>query len=240
MFTPYIDKWMEVKIESSKNGNKGMRTLSKLMLNALYGKFALAPEVQSKIPYLNEGRISYTYGEKEQREPLYIPVGVFVTSWARHKTITSAQKMYKYFVYADTDSLHLHLPLPESLSKLSNKELENLTTKDLVEHGLEMPEGFEVDPVALGAWKIESKFNRARFLRQKSYMEDWNPPETWDNPETYEKDLLNITCAGMPPSCYQFVTWENFHIGASYEGKLLPKHVKGGIVLQETEFTIHP
>lgn len=240
MFTSYIDKWMEVKIESSRNGNKGMRTLSKLMLNALYGKFALSPEVQSKIPYLNEGRIAYTYGEKEQREPLYIPVGVFVTSWARHKTITSAQKMYKYFVYADTDSLHLHLPLPETLSKMSNKELENLTTKDLIEHGLEMPEGFEVDPVALGAWKIESKFNRARFLRQKSYMEDWNPPETWDNPETYKKDLLNITCAGMPPSCYQFVTWENFHIGASYEGKLLPKHVKGGIVLQETEFTIHP
>lgn len=28
-----------------------MRTLAKLMLNALYGKFALNPNVRSKIPY---------------------------------------------------------------------------------------------------------------------------------------------------------------------------------------------
>ncbi len=239
MFSSYIDKWMKIKIESTLNGNKGMRTLSKLMQNALYGKFALSPKVQSKIPYLNEGKISYRYGEEEEREPLYIPVGVFVTSWARYKTITSAQKMFKYFVYADTDSLHLHMPLPKSLSEMDNKELEKLTTKDLIEHGLEIPEGFEVDPVALGAWKIESKFNRARFLRQKSYIEDWNRPETWDT-EDYDKDLLNITCAGMPQSCYQYVTWDNFHIGATFEGKLVPKHVKGGIVLQETEFTIRP
>lgn len=237
LFTPYIDKWTKIKNESTLNGNKAMRTLAKLMLNALYGKFALNPHVQSNIPYYSDGAIKYTKGAKETRDPLYIPVGTFVTAWARYKTITSAQKVYHMFCYADTDSVHLDLKLPPELSKLSNKELEMLTTADLQKYGVDIPDDFEVDPVELGAWKIESRFTRARFIRQKSYVEDWNPPETWGT-DAYNKDLLNITCAGMPEQCYQYVTWENFHEGASYKGKLQPKHVKGGIVLKDIDFTI--
>ena len=264
LFTSYIDKWMQVKIESTKTGNKSMRTLAKLMLNALYGKFALKPIVQSKIPYYDEGQIRYRLGDKETRKPIYIPVGVFVTSWARHKTITSAQKLYKYFVYADTDSLHLSVPVPESILKMSGKELEALTTADLQKLGIPLPDDFEVDPVALGAWKLESKFHRARFIRQKSYIEDDNKPDVWNRAvltpkalkefceeqgldfaeecqlfgTVYNKDLLKITCAGMPDSCYKHVTWDNFHEGQSYAGKLMPRHVKGGIVFEDIEFTI--
>lgn len=237
LFTEYVDKWNKVKMESTINGNKAMRTLAKLMLNALYGKFALNPNVQSKIPYYDSGMVRYTNGAKETRNPIYIPVGTFVTAWARHKTITSAQKVYDLFVYADTDSLHLNLPLPSELSEMSNDELEKLTTVDLKRHGLNLPDDFIIDPVALGAWKIESRFTRARFIRQKSYIEDWNKPETWGT-DQYNKDLLNITCAGMPKACYEFVTWENFHEGATYGGKLQPKHVKGGIILKEIDFTI--
>ena len=51
LFTEYIDKWTDVKIQSTLEGNNAMRTLAKLMLNSLYGKFALNPNVQSKIPY---------------------------------------------------------------------------------------------------------------------------------------------------------------------------------------------
>lgn len=264
LFSDYIDKWTNVKIESTRNGNKGMRTLAKLMLNALYGKFGLNPNVQSKIPYYDNGAIRYTLGVKETRQPIYIPVATFITAWARHKTITSAMKVIDKFAYADTDSLHLELKLPESLRQLSNEKLEKLTTKDLQDHGVDIPDDFVVDPVALGAWKIESRFHRARFIRQKSYIEDWNSPDTWDKEKfstsevkelceengidfeeeikkyegLYDKDLLNITCAGMPKQCYKYVTWENFYEGSQYSGKLQPKHVKGGIVLAPIDFTI--
>lgn len=238
LFSAYIDKWTKVKIDSKRTGNKGMYTLSKLMLNALYGKYGLKMDVRSKIPYYNEGKISFTYGEKEKRKPVYIPVATFVTAWARNKTIRSAQALYDLFVYADTDSLHLSVNIPDELARMTPDELEELTTADLQRFGVPIPDEFIVDPFALGAWKLESKFNRARFLRQKSYIEDWNAPETWNNPELYDPDLLNITCAGMPKNCYQFVNWGNFRVGASYSGKLLPKHVKGGIVLKDTEFTI--
>lgn len=271
LFSPYIDKWMKVKIESTINGNKSMRTLAKLMLNALYGKFSTSPKVTSKYPVYEEGVIKYKLPRDDDgriiwdsRKGGYIPVGAFVTAWARHKTITSAQKVYPYFVYADTDSLHLNLELPDEIVNLSNKELEKLTTADLQKYGIPLPDDFIIDPVALGAWKLESKFQRARFIRQKSYIEDWNHQETWDKAMfsssateklcevhgwdykeevklfegLYDKDLLNITCAGMPKGCYKYVNWHNFHEGAKFAGKLMPKHVKGGIVLVDIEFTI--
>ena len=237
LFTEYIDKWTKVKIESTLNGNMAMRTLAKLMLNALYGKFGLNPNVCSKIPFYDNGMIRYSNGAKETRDPIYIPVATFITAWARYKTITSAQKVYPIFAYADTDSLHLNLKLPAEMSIMSNKELEKMTTADLQRYGVDIPDDFVVDPVALGAWKIESRFTRARFIRQKSYIEDWNPADTWGT-ENYDKNLLNITCAGMPKQCYDYVTWENFHEGATFKGKLQPKHVKGGIVLKDIDFTI--
>lgn len=237
LFKDYIDKWITIKNESTLNGNKAMRTLAKLMLNALYGKFALNPNVCSKIPFLSEGVVKYVDGEKETRDPIYIPVGTFITAWARYKTITSAQKVYDKFIYADTDSLHLNISLPQKIKEMDEKDLEKLTTKDLIDLGVEIPEGFEVDPVKLGAWKLESRFFRARFIRQKSYIEDWNEPDTW-NTDRYNKELLNITCAGMPKQCYQYVNWDNFREGQTFSGKLQPKHVEGGIILKEIEFTI--
>lgn len=237
LFTSYIDKWTAVKIDAGKTGNKAMRTLAKLMLNALYGRFALNPNVQSKLPYYDDGIIKYTLGEKERRDPIYIPVGTFITAWARHKTITSGQKLYKYFVYADTDSLHLNIALPAEMLKMTNEELEKLTTEDLKKFGVDIPDDFIIDPYALGAWKVEEVSRRSRYIRQKSYIHDYNQPETW-NGEGYDPTALKITCAGMPEACYKYVTWDNFHEGQSYSGKLQPKHVQGGIVLKDIEFTI--
>jgi hypothetical protein len=217
LFKDYIDKWIKVKIESTLNGNKAMRTLAKLMLNALYGKFALNPNVCSKIPTYYEGLIKYLIGEKETRDPIYIPVGTFVTAWARYKTISSAQKVYDRFIYADTDSLHLV--------------------------GTEIPEGLDISDTELGMWKHESTFTKARFLRQKTYVEYVQERKKVKALNTkkvlfYKFSVMEITCAGMPKQCYQHVTWDNFKCGSSFDGKLQPKHVKGGIILKEIEFTI--
>lgn len=218
IFDDYIDHWFKVKTESKREGNKTMQTLAKLMLNALYGKFALNPNVRSKYPFLDsDGTVRYQYGPKEMRDPIYIPVGTFITSYAREKTIRSAQKVFDRFVYADTDSLHLI--------------------------GTDIPKEIEIDDYTLGAWKLESQFTRARFLRTKAYCEEINGE-------------LEITCSGMPDRCktpspekslseemkdlsiYDSVTWENFKIGNSFVGKLAPKHVPGGIVLQDTLFSL--
>lgn len=222
-FTDYIDKWIDRKNEAAKTGNKGQRTISKLALNSLYGKFAASLTAASKIPYLEDGIVKYMNGEKEAKKGVYLPVGIFVTAHARNKTIRTAQTMYDKFVYADTDSCHILIDLPEELKALPTEQFEELTSEDLKKYGIDL--GVDIDPYKLGAWKLEERFDRARYIRQKSYIHDLNGE-------------LKITCAGMPESCYKYVTWDNFREGASFKGKLIPKRVNGGTVLMETDFTI--
>ena len=210
IFTDYIDKWTAVKIKATKEKNKGMRTLAKLMLNSLYGKFATSLDVQGKVPYIEDDLVLYKLGEKEKKKGLYLPVGIFTTAYARKKTIETSNAIKEYsinkygkdfYCYSDTDSIHTLLPI-EELTKFC-----------------------DIDDVALGKWKHESTFTRARFVRQKTYLEEID-------------GKVEITCAGMPERCYKYVEWNNFKQGFTCGGKLTFKHVKGGVKLVETEFTI--
>ena len=89
----------------------------------------------------------------------------------------------------------------------------------------ELKQFCEIDDIKLGAWKHEGTFTKAKFIRQKCYLEEID-------------GNMNITCAGMPKSCYNNVTWEKFKTGFTCGGKLTFKHVKGGVKLVETDFTI--
>lgn len=236
LFTEYIDKWSNNKIQAKKEGNHGLYLISKLFLNSLYGKFGSDNKVKSKIPYLGEdGIIHFHNSEEESKDPVYVAMASFITSYARKKTITSAQKiMDNYnsgkskiqFVYADTDSLHCYSP------------------------DFELPEGLDIDSTKLGAWDYEMKFRRGKYLRQKCYMEEEIISE-----EDYERGIMGeqhflyskdkegfyktkITVAGMPKGCYPEVTFKNFKIGATYSGKMQPKMVQGGVVLADIDFTI--
>lgn len=222
IFKRYIDYWNELKVKATKEGNKPLRTIAKLMLNSLYGKFAASPEGRSKIPYLDNNIVKYKLSELEERTAYYLPISIFITSWARDKTIRSAQAVYHRFIYADTDSLHLE--------------------------GTDIPENLLISDTELGKWKIESTFKRGKYLRQKCYIEDVVTPvdeiEKFkkENPECLHlvsKDsIINIVCAGMPKGCYKNVTWGNFDYGSVFDGKLGVKHTDGGIVLVDTIFTI--
>lgn len=211
LFTSYIDKWMSRKIEAGKAKNQGQRTLAKLMLNSLYGKFATTLDSQSKNPYLREdGIVGYELSEKTTKKGLYLPVGCFTTAYARRKTIETSQAIQDYsiekygislYYYSDTDSIHCGLTIEE------------------------LKQFCDIDDFRLGAWKHESSFSKAKFIRQKCYIEEID-------------DKIQITCAGMPKTCYEYVTWENFKVGLTVPGKLTYKHVKGGVILVDTEFTI--
>ena len=210
LFKEYIDKWIAIKNESTISGNKGMRQIAKIMLNSLYGKFATGLDVQSKIPYLEDDIVRYRLSEKSQKDGVYLPMGAFITAYAREKTIRTSQAIKTYslekygkdlYCYSDTDSIHTLLSIDE------------------------LKQFCEIDDVKLGAWKHESHFTKARFIRQKTYIEMID-------------GKMNITCAGLPKRCYDQVEWNNFRVGLNVDGKLSFKHVKGGVNLIETEFTI--
>ena len=194
MFKAYVDKWIKVKNQATIEGNMGLRQIAKLMLNSLYGKFATRIKGYSRKPEIIDGVLHYVDLEEEKRNPVYLPVGVFITAHARYKTITSAQSVYDRFIYADTDSLHLL--------------------------GTDLPDNLDIDAVKLGAWKHESTFYQAKFLRAKCYIEYENDSE---------KPTIHV--AGMPKTCHENVNIDNFEIGAEYDGKLYQHRVEGGIVL---------
>lgn len=227
MFDEYIDKWTANKIKAKKEKNYGMVFISKRFLNSLYGKFGTDTRVVNKIPYYADGQVKYYYSIPTTRKGIYIAVASFITSYARRVTITSAQKIMDdynagksniQFIYADTDSLHLDSP------------------------NFQLPEGLDIDPYKLGAWKYETRFSDkgqkdgcgAKYLRQKCYIENSTEDIESDDPDF----KLKITVAGMPQECYSQVTFDNFKSGASYYGKKTPRIVSGGTVLIETDFTI--
>ena len=222
LFDKYIDKWIGHKIQAKKDNNKGMYFIAKIMLNALYGRFGIGLEMQSKIPYLDDGIVKYRTTEPEKRKGLYIPLATFITAYAREVTIRTSQKIRDYslekygqdmYIYSDTDSIHTLLSKNE-LIKICN-----------------------IDDYQLGAWKVENYFKKGKFVRQKGYVEDIPDFKAIQNHKK-QKYKLKITCAGLPENCYEQVTYDNFKLNAEYEGKLTYEHVKGGVKLVETNFKI--
>lgn len=203
-FNEYIDKWMNVKA----NNKGGIRFIAKLHLNSLYGKFATNPDVTPKIPVMDDGVVKLIVGDEETRNPVYTPVGVFITAYARDVTIRAAQQNYDTFAYADTDSLHL------------------LTDTD--------PDTLNVHPSMLGAWKCEGAFSEAIYVRAKCYCERMVEDEH-GNPVDYHSTHI----AGLPESVASRVTLDGIVDGAVWRGKLAPRRVRGGIVLEDVGFTLN-
>ena len=211
IFTDYINKWTARKIEAGKVGNKGQRQLAKLMLNSLYGKFATSMNIQEKICYLGDDNIvHYRLSEAETKDGLYLPIACFITAYARDKTIRTSQAITDYSISKYGEDKYIYSDTDSISTTLSIDEVKQFC---------------DIDDFALGKWAHENTFDNGKFIRQKTYL------KLIDNE-------IHITCAGMPKSCYDSVTWNNFKEGFTCGGKLMYKHVIGGVKLVETEFTI--
>ena len=239
LFDSYIDKYKQIKISSTG----AMRELAKLFLNNLYGKMASSPVSNFKIAYVDEnGIINYRTVLARDKTPGYIAIGSAITSYARNFTIRAAQKNYygkdkRGFIYADTDSIHCDLK-PEELK------------------------GITVHPKNFCCWKVESTWDEGYFVRQKTYIEHIVEEDC----VPVEKPYYSVRCAGMPQKCKdlflasvqgvdseskeikeKYTDYEreflkvkremsDFDVGLIVPGKLLPKRIKGGVVLKDTLF----
>ena len=213
MFSDYMAYWRSIKQES-----KGIvRTRAKLYLNNLYGKFGTNPNATQKLPLLEgEGPVRYVTGPEDTRPPVYVPVAVFATAWARDTLIRAAMANRERFVYCDTDSLHLI--------------------------GTEPPAGCPLDDNMFGHWKVEGTFTRARHLRTKCYMWDLNGetsvtcagmPENIKSACTWENFHIGLT------------NYDTVEVGGRRVlnirdglGKLQPLLVEGGRTLVERPFSL--
>lgn len=252
LFDPYVNKFMKMKQDATKEGNKGKRYCAKIFANVIYGKFGTAPEngfflIRNDVEGREEELI-YTDVKGFDKTPVYVPIAAAITSYAKMTTLNAAlmnESVYpNSFRYSDTDSLHICLPKGKA------------------------PVGIEIDPVKLGYWKLEAIEDHSIFIRQKTYIE-WSGDrfeiKACGLPER-SKNLLKCSFLGILPDeqgrvtippeeddeepiSYELTfeeavfvsekrTPEDFRQGLSIPGKLKPKKVKGGCVLVNDHFTI--
>lgn len=222
LFDEYIEKWSGLKIKAKEQENWDLYEIAKRMLNALYGKLGTSPQVKSKVPYLKKnGVVDYKDADPREIDGVYLPMATFITSYSRQRIINAFQSLKNDYIagktrakpiYTDTDSLHIQLNGEDKETFLKNC-------------------GLKIHNTELGSFKVEGEFTQAKFLRSKCYIENFRAKDS----EDYK---MKITVAGMPESCYENVTFNNFKIGATYQGKLSPVRVPGGVILGDIDFTI--
>jgi len=93
------------------------------------------------------------------------------------------------------------------------------------------PVRLTVHPSNLGEWKREYSFIDGMFVRAKCYTELVTiKPGLWG----YQTHI-----AGLPDNISSRVTFADYVNGRTFDGKLLPKRVPGGIVLHDVKFTLN-
>lgn len=236
IFDNYINHYAEIKM----NSKGAKRTEAKLFLNNLYGKLASSSNSSFKVAYVKDDEsIGFYIVPANNKKVGHIATGSAITSYARNFTITAAQKNYygvdkAGFIYADTDSIHCDIPADKI-------------------------KGITVDPVKFCCWKLESSWDTAIFTRQKTYIEHITHNDLIPVDEPYN----DIKCAGMPQKCKDLFNksmqgyevkesdnytqselkflatkrdYSDFKVGLCVPGKLLPKRIKGGVLLVDTTY----
>ena len=206
LFDEYINYYKEMKMTSTG----ARRELAKLFLNNLYGKEAASDDSSYKEPYYDPDKdcIRYRMVEEHEKEPGYIAIGSFITSYSRNFTIRAAQANYDNFIYSDTDSIHL----------------KGTDAKDI-----------RIDPVNFCCWKKESVWDEGLFVRQKTYIEHVCMEGDKLVKPYYDIKCAGMPkeCKSYFLNHYDIT---DFHVGLSVPGKLRPKRMHGGILLVNTTY----
>lgn len=231
-YKKYVEYWMDVKAENTilkkralKEGriedalnHEQMRSIAKLMINSPYGKDGTKMMRAAKTSFINEKGLLDSETTVEQATiEFYLPSAIFITAAARWNLYQALKIAEKSFIYSDTDSL--------KVTKVGAKNLYDAASKGII----------EIDDAKLGAWKDEALYEKAKFVRQKTYA-------------TYEDGDWHYTVCGAPDDVKAAFDISKFKRGmvitvddlhkAGKQGKLIPVSVKGGVILQETGFQI--
>ena len=244
LFDEYINKYKEMKLNST--GAK--RAEAKLFLNNLYGKMASSSDSSFKIAYIKDnGVLAFIPITERKKKTGYIAIGSAITSYARNFTIRSAQENFhgvnkRGFIYADTDSIHCDLK-PEELNgvKVHDKnfccwKLESTwdvgyftRQKTYIEHVIEE----DLKPIEKPYYNIKC----AGMSQKCKDLFDLSMSNTLkkEDKTKYNKEEQNFLFNKETAGPIKRVTTYVKNCG-KIPGKLLPKRIKGGIILKDTYY----
>ena len=220
IFDKYINHWNSVKEKATEENNQGMRTIAKLMNNSLYGKFATNPINDTKIPVMIDGVIKHESKIILENKLDELKDIILKTSRDREVTYTAMACFITAYARRVT-----HRAIQENYDNFCYADTDSI---HILGH---KATNIDIHNSKLGAWKHECNWSDAKFIRAKTYIEEID-------------GKLDVKCAGMPDNVKKVITKDNFKIGFSTEKyggdyqKIVPKRVKGGVVLVNTTFSI--
>lgn len=244
LFDEYIETYKKMKLENTG----ALRTLAKLFLNNLYGKMASSDDSSFKLAYVKEDRsLGFIAVPENDKEIGYIPVGSAITSYARNFTIRAAQANYygvneRGFVYADTDSIHCDLK-PEELKGITVHDknfccwkLESCwdtaiftRQKTYIEHVTHE----DLEPIEVPYYNVKCAGmpSRCKDLFVRSLTNNEPTDEEKSKMSEEQIDFLYDKKGNFKTRAL-----EDFKIGLSIPGKLVPRRIRGGVLLVETTY----
>ena len=210
----------------------GFRTTTLLFIDYVekwYGKKNVDPGAKKIVDKL---MLNCLYGKFGSNHKGYHKIPILDEETGKVKYIKSdIQSMKKYYLpIAIAITSYAHLYIDNAINATGIENFVYCDTDSIHTLGT-LPKNM-IDDKKLGKFKLESIEDKSKYVRQKSYI-------------TYENGHYNITCAGMTDDMKEKVinkygdkVFNAFSEGLIVTGKLIPKHVKGGIVLYETTFQI--
>lgn len=225
-----FDKYIDKYMEQKQQNKGPKREIAKLFLNNLYGKLSSNQKSNNHICVMEDDRIKFDTMETE-KESGYIAIGAQITSYARRQIIKYAQRHYKDFCYSDTDSIHM------------------------IDRGqvIDIP----IDDKKLGYWKIEARWSAARFVRQKTYCEQFKDGSYNVKCCGMTERVKNIIAKALSEEVIEFdeditsdynnseiefinsgMTLYDFTSGFMIDGVLKSKIISGGVILESRTFRI--
>lgn len=244
LFRPYIQYWFAEKEKQPKGSLEYVS--AKLMMNSLYGRFALSPETEvTSLEYVEEvGDFVFRSdpGLNEDNDA-YLPMAMFITAHARARLLANVEAVGpENVIHSDTDSV-IHFGPP---------------SRDIM-HG-----------DALGTWGIESRPVEIYEGGFKRYLEVLRRPirSVKDVSVACAGVPQKLTPEGVPIGMWvelldkpERITWTGHVLGhADYRiesewlrelyiehgmdpdrvntYKLIPKRVRGGVILEERQHAL--
>ena len=248
VMAPYIHKWAKEKKEAPKGSAR--RARAKLMLNSVYGRFALKPERLMGGLSLMEGIADWDLEIVEEVPVTYLPYAIFCTSWARKELLDRAQKVIDRYgpdavVHMDTDSVFYEGdPLGGYGKEIGDWDLES--TPDIVyEGGLKRYiEVFEDQPFYDPDKKKILRYNVGCAGVPQNVDAEGRPYGMWiellDNPKRImdRTELGNRHYKVQNEELRKILTDEGKEPDKINTLKLLPRRVRGGVILEGVTHTL--
>ena len=220
-FRDHAIRWTKEKIAAKKQNRMADYMFAKLVLNSAYGKLAeFTKEYPDHKFILHDGVVvdvrdvdDTTNGGRDDAD---IVTAAYITAWGRVYLAQTINKVgLDRFVYCDTDSMHIKW------------DFERDGDKDTLIEWLRSL-GVRVDKTELGAWDLEARYSRARYVKPKHYGQML---VDWDGNEVGWKSVA----AGFTEQ----INENEFGVGSVFTDKRAVA-ARGGVLLVDVDMQINP